>query len=575
MEKRNDSDYPRTVLSRPHSPSGESPGITVAVAVAIIIALAAPLFFLGLGDRALSDPDEPYYAVPALEMLHTGSWQVPVFRGQPWFDKPILFYWMVLAAYKCFGVSEGAARLGSALAGLCGLLAVFQLGRRLGFTTRGALAASLMLATSLGYALAARAAITDMTLTLMVTAGMLATAGYLSHGGLGACLLAGAAFGLATLTKGPVGLLIPGVALCAYAVAVRRKELIRPAALAAGAVGCLLTAAPWYVYMALAHRGLLLDTFIGQGNLGRFLQPEHTTFHLYYLVVLAVGLLPWSGALPAALVRASMTITIAGAARAAERDRQRHLPPGPDQLLLVCWFGAVLLIFSIAASKLPTYVLPAFPPAALMIAAFWDRELAPGRHGPPARSAGAANGIGLIICLLSAAGVVYVTRTHGWDLVTSIGGAACAALLAGSILAAIATRSGSMKWFLIVQCGASAVAMILLLGVAMPRLEPYDSTRPLVRDLESRGLSGEVIATYKVADVSLDYYLGRSLSSAKRMKEVRDLVAQQPGRIWVVRTEDLDAIHSDTGVISEDVHRGPHRSAVRLSLATTAVPGAP
>jgi len=57
VEKRNDSDYPRTVLSRAHSPSGESPGITVAVAVSIIIALAAPLFFLGLGDRALSDPD--------------------------------------------------------------------------------------------------------------------------------------------------------------------------------------------------------------------------------------------------------------------------------------------------------------------------------------------------------------------------------------------------------------------------------------------------------------------------------------------------------------------------------------
>src|SRR5882762_9478430 len=98
MEKPSGSVYSRTVRSRMTSSPGESPSIPVAVA--IIIALAAPLFFLGLGARALSDPDEPYYAVPALEMLHTGSWQVPIFRAQPWFDKPILFYWMVLAAYK-------------------------------------------------------------------------------------------------------------------------------------------------------------------------------------------------------------------------------------------------------------------------------------------------------------------------------------------------------------------------------------------------------------------------------------------------------------------------------------------
>src|SRR5262245_10703454 len=96
-------------------------------AVGLLIALAVPLFFVNLGRAGLIDPDEPYYAMPALEMLRSGSWLVPIFRGQPWFDKPVFFYWVVLASFKTFGVSEWAARLGSALAGLGGAVAIATL----------------------------------------------------------------------------------------------------------------------------------------------------------------------------------------------------------------------------------------------------------------------------------------------------------------------------------------------------------------------------------------------------------------------------------------------------------------
>jgi len=156
--------------------SSSSDRPVIVACVAIVVALAIPMFFIGLGSWALADPDEPYYAVPAAEMLQTGTWQVPVFRGQPWFDKPILFYWLVLANYRILGVSETSARLWSALAGLLGLVAVLAFGRRIGLCGWDALAAPIVLATSLGYALAARAAVTDMTLTLLITAGMLATA---------------------------------------------------------------------------------------------------------------------------------------------------------------------------------------------------------------------------------------------------------------------------------------------------------------------------------------------------------------------------------------------------------------
>src|SRR5438045_9459701 len=108
--------------------------------------------FAGLGRVPLVDPDEPYYAVPAREMLEQGTWAVPIFQGKPWFDKPIFFYWVVLCAYKVLGVSALSARLGSAVAAAIGVAAVYLLARRSGLGPRGALGAGLVLATSLEYA---------------------------------------------------------------------------------------------------------------------------------------------------------------------------------------------------------------------------------------------------------------------------------------------------------------------------------------------------------------------------------------------------------------------------------------
>jgi 4-amino-4-deoxy-L-arabinose transferase-like glycosyltransferase len=267
-------------------------------AAGLIVALAIPLFFVKLGAGALVDPDEPYYAVPALEMLKSNTWAVPLFRGQPWFDKPVLFYWMVLAAFKTFGVSEWAARLGSALAGLGGALAVGTLAPA-GWRRNGAhVMAAVVLATSLEYAMLSRSAVTDMTLTLFLTLGFLAVARHLETRSVPFAIAAGAAFGLATLTKGPVGAIIPAIAVFGYGLVTRRRELWAPRAFAAALTGFAATAIPWYAYMVVAHRDLVLKVFLGEENLGRFVNPEHRQFPLFYVAVLAAGLLPWSAALP-------------------------------------------------------------------------------------------------------------------------------------------------------------------------------------------------------------------------------------------------------------------------------------
>src|SRR2546426_8923527 len=355
---------------------------SLAAGCLVLLVLALPLYLFGLGSTGLSDPDEPYYALTAKEMLQAGEYTVPLFHGRPSFDKPALFYWVVLAGYRLLGVSEAG-----------GVIGVFVRGRAQVRNRLAAFGGAIILATSLEYVVLGRAAVTDMTLTLFVTLGMLSAARVLSGGGAAWAALSGIAFGLATLTKGPLGVLVPAAALVLYVVLTRRTGALRLPSIAASLGGFLRTAGPWYAYMAIRYRDLLVETFLGQGNLGRFLAAEHRSVPFYYAGVIMAGLLPWSGALPAALLHAARPSAWSG-------ERGQDGRPGP--LFLLCWFAAVVVVFSLAASKLPSYVLPAFPPAALLLGEFWAGALAPASGSPRLRGGTVSAWLGLAIALAGA-----------------------------------------------------------------------------------------------------------------------------------------------------------------------------
>src|SRR3989454_725716 len=297
-------------------------------------------------------------------------------------------------------------------------LAVLALGRLVCLHSMGPLGAAIVLATSFEYVILARAAVTDMALTLFITLGMLAAARCIEDGRPLQAGLAGAAFGLATLTKGPVGALLPALALVMYLIAARRADLVRPRLLATALAGFVLTAGPWYVYMELRYPNLLLGTFLGQGNLGRFLAPEHRAFPFYYVAVLLAGLLPWSGGLPAALWHA---------ARPSIWSDERRTGARPGPLFLLCWFGAVLAVFSLSASKLPSYILPAFPPAALLLGDYWAGALARVPAGSRPRGAVLSAWLGLLIGGGALLALILVLRR------TTLAAAAPSAIAAGAL----------------------------------------------------------------------------------------------------------------------------------------------
>ena len=531
---------------------------SVAGSVLLILILSLPLYLVHLGRTGLSDPDEPYYAVPAHEMMDSGTYDVPVFHGRPWFDKPILFYWIVMTAFLLFGVSEASARIGSVLAAAGGLLAVFALGRRVCRHPMGPLGAAIVLATSFEYVILARAAVTDMALTLFITLGMLAAARCIEDGRPLQAGLAGAAFGLATLTKGPVGALLPALALVMYLIAARRADLVRPRLLATALAGFVLTAGPWYVYMELRYPNLLLGTFLGQGNLGRFLAPEHRAFPFYYVAVLLAGLLPWSGGLPAALWHAARPWIWSDERRAGAR-------PGP--LFLLCWFGAVLAVFSVSASKLPSYILPAFPPAALLLGDYWAGALARVPVANRPRGTMFSAWLGILIGAGALLALVLVLHRAALAAAAPSALAAGTLLVVGALLGLFAVRRGSWSGMFLAQGSAAAAAILIVCVFALPAIEEFDSTRPLVSQLRAQGIDGTIVGAYRARNLSLEFYLGRQVPLVDDPGELRTRVGAEPGGVWIVLTRDLPRLRADAALTVEPLLERPCRSAVRLGPA--------
>ncbi|MGH7358927.1 MAG: ArnT family glycosyltransferase, partial [Candidatus Rokuibacteriota bacterium] len=332
--------------------------------VLLVLALAALLLTIGLGAVALTDRDEGANAEAAREMLAERSWITPTLGGTPRFAKPAFVYWLMAGAYAVLGVGETAARLPSAVAAL--LLVLLQHAFvRWALGPEVAWRAALVLLLSIEYVAIGRMALTDATLALWTTA-----AAYLFlRGWLGApprgrwYALAWIAAGLAVLTKGPVGLLIPLGGILAYlALAGSLRQAWREAWPLRGLALFLLVAAPWYLTMFWLHGWDYAARARGE-TLGRVLRPVTGPggTALFYLPVLLVGFFPWSAFLPDA-VRAALR---------QARARARQNRAGAVTVFAAVWLIAGLLLFSLAQTRLPHYVVPLFPAAALLVAASW------------------------------------------------------------------------------------------------------------------------------------------------------------------------------------------------------------
>jgi 4-amino-4-deoxy-L-arabinose transferase-like glycosyltransferase len=325
-------------------------------ATALLLALVLALLALRLGGVPLLGPDEPRYARVAVEMQRASEWVTPTLQGEPWLEKPPLYYWLAGAAFRALGETEAAARVPSVLALLLLTGATALFGARLYGSTAG-LHAGFVAGTSLLPFAYGRAASMDMLLAATVTVAIgLSGLRLLGIAGRTACVGAAAAAGLATLAKGPLGLLLPGLVVGGYLLSTREwrrlRDVFAPGALSAFA----LVAFPWYVAILRDQGRDFVDVFVLNHNVQRFTSTihNHPGPFWYYLPVLLLGLFPWSG------------LAFPGLLRTAFRESRA------DRFALL-WLLLPLAFFSLAASKLPGYILPCVPPLAILMGRAADR----------------------------------------------------------------------------------------------------------------------------------------------------------------------------------------------------------
>ncbi|HXW90914.1 MAG TPA: glycosyltransferase family 39 protein [Terriglobales bacterium] len=469
----------------------------------LLVGFSSFLFFFGLSYFGLVGADEPRYAEVAREMLARRDWITPVLGDKPWLEKPPLYYWQAMVAYRVFGVSDWTSRLPSAVDATLMVITVFWFLRK--FRPGLALDGALVTASAAGVIGFARAAATDMPLAAPFTIALLAWYGWYQSGWQR--YLAGGylALALAMLAKGPVAPLLAGVILAVFAWLRRDYRVIQRTLWIPGMLLFCLIALPWYVAVEIKNPEFF-RVFMVEHNLSRFATNlyHHQQPFWYFLPVTLLGLVPWTVFAGAALVESIR--------QPRWWVRSCEMLPAAEALspFLAVWLIVPVVFFSLSQSKLPGYILPALPAGALLVTEYVERCLAVG-HRP---------GLGLILlhAVLASAtvvlGVVYLVFEHrlGRGLGTAIA-LLWAALLTLGITVTLRSRVG-LRGLRFVTLVPVVLALATVLRLDAPILDAKLSARPLATEIsrmETRRLPLAVLGVSREVEYGLGFYYGEPI----------------------------------------------------------------
>lgn len=323
---------------------------------------AAVLLFAGNGSLLVTDSVESNYALTAKEMVLSGDWLSPQIYGHYWYDKPIFFYWLTALAYKIFGFTEFASRFFPALFGLGGLALVAWGGSKLE-NERSGFCSALVLLSSVEFFLISKSVITDAVLVFFFSATLLFF--YLGYrdGKASYWYIMYAAAGFSVLTKGPIGVLLPGLIITLFLLWQRDWRVLKRMRLVSGTLLFLAVAVPWYAEMYSLHGSDFINTFFGTHNFLRATVSEHPRDDVfyYYTLVNLLALFPWSGLVPWAVYKWQQ----AGRPKLTEQQR-----------FLLLWALVVFVFFQCMATKYLTYTYPLLFPASLLLGSLLDKQAA-------------------------------------------------------------------------------------------------------------------------------------------------------------------------------------------------------
>src|SRR5947209_5397631 len=474
--------------------------------LALILAVCAFMFYYGLGAFGLVGADEPRYAQIAREMFGHHHWVVPTLNGQPWLEKPVLLYWKIINSYAIFGVHDWAARIPSASHATTLVLVVFFFMRR--FRPGTELDAALITISCFGMVGFARGASTDMVLSAPFCMAMLAwwawhettrklwlTAFYV--------LLA-----LGVLAKGPVAPVLAVLIVGAYAVLRRDKKIFLGTLWWMGFLLFFAIALPWYVAVQI-KAPQFFHTFFIEHNLERFGTNlyQHKQPFWFYIPVFLLGMLPWTVFTLTALVEA-----VRKGIQTIKRSDGDNQERDWLQLFLLLWTVVPIVFFSISRSKLPGYILPAVPAAALLTADYLHRSvnaLARWRVAAHAVLCGAILGAALLAPW-------FMLRQHpprnlqAWALITTV---------AIALIVFLLVRQNGLRALHFATLVPVILAVGFLLRPSAHALDLATSARAVNAQLESFGIPAHSLAVFNVkreVEYGLNFYRNAPVSRYER-----------------------------------------------------------
>jgi 4-amino-4-deoxy-L-arabinose transferase-like glycosyltransferase len=511
------------------------PNLLSRFPLVFILTLCCLVLFLNLGGPRLWDRDEPRNAGCAAEMLERGDWVVPIFNDQLRHQKPALLYWLMMVSYSIFGQTEFGARFGSALLGTGTVLLTFAMGSMLYSRTVGIWSA-VILCTTLMFGVASRAATPDATLIFFMTAGLTifvaANREAFRCSGqravvfpqtLGWSLLFFLALALAVLAKGLAGFVVPMAVIGLFLLLERLPRCQTPGKTVGllqglfrlpliriwhpghfwrtfvsmrpllGVLVVLLVAGPWYVWVGMRTDGEFLRRFFLDEHLGRATRSfeNHSGGWWFYPVAIMIGFFPWS----------ILTLPVG---LELNRDRQEGLPRGT--VFLLGWVAVIVALFSLVATKLPSYVTPTYPAIAVLVGVAVDRFARGVPKGNAVWFRWAFVALGLVAVPI-AAGLAYAANRYvggRWEL-----GLLAVPLLFGGVLGWQLSRRNPRDAAILLG-GTAVVFMTLLWGwgtVVVDSTRGANQVWRRVRELPA----GTPVATYRCLESSWVVYGGHPL----------------------------------------------------------------
>ena len=461
------------------------PLIRKTAIAAAVVAAAYLLYFHAMGERGLVGPDEPRYASIAREMAESGDWVTPRLGGEPWFEKPALLYWLGALSITLGVDDDRATRLPAALVGVVFLFFFHRFTRRR-FGSPAAEYALLILGTSVGWTAFSQIGVFDLPLAASVSAALLVLLPWVEKSDPStrrALPWFGALLGVSVLAKGLVG---PALAVLALLPVCRdhgpgsvARDLARPRVW----LPFLAVAAPWYGLCYAQNGSVFLEEFIWRHHFERFTDGtlQHVQPFWFLAPVLMLGFLPWT---PLAFGRR---------AAALRGDKRVNF--------LVGWSLTTFLLFSISTNKLPGYLLPMFPPLAILA----SLQLGGAR---PRRAVLVAAALSLALLPVAEA-VLPRALSHGlfsaWPPHSVAWGR-----VAGPVFAAVAiawAAGTGRRSTAVLLLGVTAVVNLSYLQInTFPAIDREAGTRSLWRVIEPRQSETCIGDVRRHVAYGLDYY---------------------------------------------------------------------